>query len=116
MALCSLTATPPNAVASPCPPSSPNASQVVQTVRSAQRGEGALEPLVEPHRGLPAEFLARAGRVERDVLYLALAWRGVLGLEVVATADPPQRVHDLEHAGRPLGADVVGADGLSVLD
>ena len=50
----------------------------------AQRAERLLEPLLDPHVGLPAQHLMRARGVERAVPHLAVA----LGLEVGLEAVP----------------------------
>ena len=73
--------------------------------RSAQAVERALQALVELDLGLPAERFTRARGVERDVLHLARALGGVLGLEA-AVGVRVDDLDDVEHALLLAEADV----------
>src|SRR3954453_12486109 len=76
------------------------------------RGERALEAFLELHLRLPAELLTGPGRVERDVHDLARTLGSGLGLEVVASAQLAEQVHDVHHGALHAEPDVEGATGV----
>src|SRR5829696_907720 len=84
---------------------SPVRDMAPEPTPSAQAVERALEALVELDLRLPAQLVTRARGVERDVLHLAGALGGVLGLEAVVRVRV-QHLDDVEQALLLAEADV----------